>query len=206
MSRPSTLKKDNTLYWVLRTYNTSGVLVDADSTPTVAVRKNGASVADAVTVTKRAATTGIYDCSYNPAGEVEGDQYTLEESATVSAQSYENSWETNVISNDVDVVSISGDTVAADNLELQYDGTGLTGGAFPAYQDQFNNITLTGAATHVAAGSYVLTSGTQTANTFASTKALDGVYHSHSDAAGVLDLYYEFSLGSGTPQSVEVVG
>ena len=96
MSRPSTLKKDNTLYWVLRTYNTSGVLVDADSTPTVAVRKNGASVADAVTATKRAATTGIYDCSYNPAGEVEGDQYTLEESATVSAQAYENSWEVKV--------------------------------------------------------------------------------------------------------------
>jgi hypothetical protein len=60
------------------------LLKDADSTPTVAVRKNGASTADSVTITKRSATTGIYDCSYNPAGEVEGDQYTLEESATVT--------------------------------------------------------------------------------------------------------------------------
>lgn len=37
-----------------------------------------------MTVTKRSATVGIYDCSYNPAGEVEGDAYTLEESATVT--------------------------------------------------------------------------------------------------------------------------
>jgi hypothetical protein len=60
------------------------VLKDADSTPSVAVRKNGASVADSVTITKRSATTGIYDCSYNPASEVEGDQFTFEESATVT--------------------------------------------------------------------------------------------------------------------------
>lgn len=57
---------------------------DADSLPTVAVRKNGAAVGDSVTVTKRSASTGIYDCSYNPAGEVEGDSFTLEESATVT--------------------------------------------------------------------------------------------------------------------------
>jgi len=93
MSRPSVLVKDKVLYWTIRLYNDSQALVDADSTPTVAVRKNGASVGDSVTVTKRAATTGIYDCSYNPAGEVEGDQYTLEESATVSSTTYENSWQ-----------------------------------------------------------------------------------------------------------------
>jgi len=72
-------------------------LKDADSLPTVAVRKNGASTADSVTITKRAATTGIYDCSYNPAGEVEGDSYTIEESAivtgTTTAQAtYTQSW------------------------------------------------------------------------------------------------------------------
>jgi hypothetical protein len=60
------------------------VLKDADSDPTVAVRKNGASVGDSVTVTKRSATTGIYDCSYNPSAEVEGDSFTLEESAAVT--------------------------------------------------------------------------------------------------------------------------
>ena len=90
--RPTTFKVDNTVYWTIRTYTDAGVLVDADATPSIAVRKNGASVADAVTVTKRAATTGIYDCSYNPAGEAEGDCFTIEESATISAQAYENSW------------------------------------------------------------------------------------------------------------------
>tara|TARA_R110002020_G_scaffold475844_1_gene713084 strand:- start:588 stop:1187 length:600 start_codon:yes stop_codon:yes gene_type:complete len=93
MSRPTALFSGDTLYWTIRVYDSSGVLIDADSTPTVAVRKNGATTADVVTVTKRAASTGIYDCSYDPALEVEGDQFTLEESVTISAQAYENSWE-----------------------------------------------------------------------------------------------------------------
>lgn len=93
MSRPAALIKDETLYWVIRLYDSSNELVDADSTPSVAIRKNGAATADAVTVTKRAATTGIYDCAYNPASETEGDQYTVEESATISATAYSNSWE-----------------------------------------------------------------------------------------------------------------
>lgn len=39
-----------------------------------------------------------------------------------------------------DVVAISGDATSADNLELQYDGTGLTGDTYPARQDQANDI------------------------------------------------------------------
>ena len=93
MSRPSGLIKDESLYWVVMLYDSANALVDADSTPTVAVRKNGAATADVVTITKRAATTGIYDCVYNPAGEAEGDQYTIEESATIATVVYENSWE-----------------------------------------------------------------------------------------------------------------
>jgi hypothetical protein len=92
-----------TLYWVIQTCNPDTlVLKDADSTPTVAVRKNGASVGDSVTITKRSATTGIYDCEYNPAGEVEGDSFTLEESATVtgtttSSATYTQSWNVRAI-------------------------------------------------------------------------------------------------------------
>ena len=83
--RPAVFQVGGVVYWTLLTRNPdTGVLKDADSTPTVAVRKNGASVGDSVTVTKRSATTGIYDCSYNPAGEVEGDSFTLEESAAVT--------------------------------------------------------------------------------------------------------------------------
>lgn len=99
--RPSTLLKNTTLPWVLRTYNTSGVLTDADSTPTVAVRKNGSSTGDSVTVTKRASTTGIYDCSYNPASEVEGDQFTIEETATVGGTTESWNWSFTVIDSDI---------------------------------------------------------------------------------------------------------
>ena len=101
--RPAVFQVGGTLYWVIQTRNPdSMVLKDADSTPTVAVRKNGASVGDSVTVTKRSATTGIYDCSYNPASEVEGDSFTLEESATVtgtttSSATYTQSWNVRAI-------------------------------------------------------------------------------------------------------------
>lgn len=101
--RPSVFQVGGTLYWVIQTRNPDTmVLKDADSTPTVAVRKNGSSVGDSVTVTKRSATTGIYDCSYNPAGEVEGDSFTLEESATLTgttttSATYTQTWNARVI-------------------------------------------------------------------------------------------------------------
>ena len=95
MGRPSAMQKDTTVYWVIG-YDSANELVDADSTPTVAVRKNGSSTADVVTVTKRAATTGIYDCSYNPASGF-WDQFTIEESATISATDYSQSWEMLVV-------------------------------------------------------------------------------------------------------------
>ena len=92
MSRPATLKVGNTSYWTIMTYTSAGVLVDADSTPTVVVYKNGSVTADVVTVTKRSATTGIYDAYYNPASEAEGDCFTIQETATISSQAYVQSW------------------------------------------------------------------------------------------------------------------
>lgn len=103
MSRPTILQVGGILYWVLYTRDPdSMVLKDADSDPTVAVRKNGSSVGDSVTVTKRSATTGIYDCSYNPASEIEGDSFTLEETAivtgtTTSSATYNSSFTVRVI-------------------------------------------------------------------------------------------------------------
>jgi hypothetical protein len=83
--RPDIIHVGGVLYWTLQTRNPdTQVLKDADSTPTVAVRKNGAAVGDSVTIIKRSATTGLYDCSYNPAAEVEGDTFQFEESATVT--------------------------------------------------------------------------------------------------------------------------
>jgi hypothetical protein len=83
--RPSRLYVGGILYWTIQTRNPDTlVLKDADSNPTVAVRKNGASVGDSVTVTKRSATTGLYDCSYNPAGEAANDTFQFEELATIT--------------------------------------------------------------------------------------------------------------------------
>lgn len=100
--RPKILHIGTVMYWVLRTYNPdTQILKDADSMPTVAVRKNGAAVGDSVTIAKRPSTTGIYDCAYNPASEVEGDKFTVEETATVSGTTgtatYANGFEFEVV-------------------------------------------------------------------------------------------------------------
>jgi len=105
-----------------------------------------------------------------------------------------------------DMTKISGDATAADNLELQYDTTGLTGDTFPATQSQISNIANVGSATHKPSSSYTLTTGTQSANTFAETEALDGVRHEHTDDTGVMELYYEFSIGAGVPSSCQITG
>lgn len=84
--RPALFHINTNVVWTITTYDPDkpGVEKDADSNPTVTVRKNGSAVGDSVTVTKRTSTTGIYDCSYNPAGEVEGDTFTIEESVTIT--------------------------------------------------------------------------------------------------------------------------
>lgn len=106
----------------------------------------------------------------------------------------------------VDVVKISGDGPAADNLELQYDTTGLTGDTFPGTQSQLSGLANVGSAVHRPAASYVLTTGTQSSGTISSVAALDGTNHEHTDTAGVLDLYYEFEIGAGVASSVQVTG
>lgn len=126
-NRPTSMKVDGIVYWTIMTYDADGILVDADSTPTVAVRKNGASVADAVTVTKRSATTGIYDVSYNPAGEAEGDCFGLEETATVSSQAYLNAWS-------IEVEAVERGTDSAST--------------FDAANDVVANVTTTGSVTN----------------------------------------------------------
>ena len=119
MSRPATLKVGNTSYWTIMTYTSAGVLVDADSTPTVVVYKNGTLTADVVTVTKRSATTGIYDAYYNPASEAEGDCFTIQETATISSQAYLQSWNFEVLAaergtDSASTFDASSDTVTTD--------------------------------------------------------------------------------------------
>ena len=113
-----------------------------------------------------------------------------------------------------DMIAISGDTTAADNLELQYDTTGLSGDNFPATQEQVSNLAVAGAASNTPAAedntggaikgvSFV---GSQT-NTFVVTKPLDGIYHIIDDSSNAIDIVYGFDVGGdGVPIDVTWIG
>lgn len=106
-----------------------------------------------------------------------------------------------------DVTQISANTTAADNLQLQYDGTGLTGLTYPATQEQVGNISIGTAAISVAAESQVLTVYGTSVNDYTATEQLDGTYHEITDNAGALDLYYQFDVtGNGTAVTVNMTG
>jgi len=105
-----------------------------------------------------------------------------------------------------DMVQVSGDEAAADNLEATYDGTGYIDDNAPSTQSQLAGLANVGSAVNRPAASYTLTTGTQSANTYTSTQALDGTRHEHTDTAGALDLYYEFNIGAGFASSVQVTG
>lgn len=91
-NRPTQLRKGNTLYWVINIYDSNGQLINADSTPSISVRKNGAADSTSVTISKRASTTGIYDCSAAPASTSSGDQFHFEEEASISGDTFVNTW------------------------------------------------------------------------------------------------------------------
>lgn len=106
-----------------------------------------------------------------------------------------------------DVTQISGDSTAADNLELQYDTTGLTGDTFPSTQAQLNNIAVGSAAISTvprsAPDGFVITTGTAEANDEDSTHQLDGTTHDLEDSAGTTDCYYVFDVGgNGVPTTI----
>jgi len=114
---------------------------------------------------------------------------------------------------DVNIASIVSDTGAAGNLRDMHNGTGYVDDTAPATQNQLAGIANVGSAVNIAPASdgdtgaaYVLTTGTQSSGTVASVEELDGTNHEHADAAGTLDLYYEFHIGGGVPSSVEVTG
>lgn len=100
------------------------------------------------------------------------------------------------------VVKVSGDAIAADNLEAQFDGTGLTGDAFPGRQDQIAGLSIGSAAISTVASGFVLTTGTQTGS-YTNTFNKNGDYHLLRDSGGNLDCYYEFNVGAdGVPVDI----
>ena len=105
-----------------------------------------------------------------------------------------------------DMTAVSGDTVAADNLEATFDGTGYLDNVAPSTQAQVGQLSTGSAAISVAAESAVITVGTEV-NTYTSTAQLDGIYHEVSDTAGQLDFYYQFDVGgNGVGVSATMTG
>lgn len=147
-------------------------------------------------------TTGLYAFTLT-AAESNADTVTLD---PVSATSGVFLAPVFIYTDAENIKSISGDSTAADNLEAQYDTTGLAGDTFPANQSQINQIANVAGVSHRTANSYVLTSGTQSANTVSETQELDGVRHEHTDDSGSMDLYYEFNIGPGAASGVLMTG
>lgn len=110
---------------------------------------------------------------------------------------------------EVDAFSISDDATAANTLESQYDGTGLTGDTYPATQAQVGGLATGAGGISQAAGSATITTGTETSAAspipdYTATVALDGSYHQIDAAAGNTDFYYEFNIGV-TGQATEIL-
>jgi hypothetical protein len=112
---------------------------------------------------------------------------------------------------DVNVSEISGDATAADNMEAMYDGTGIIGNNFPAFQSQLRDIAITGSAVAVQPSSCVVTRGTET-GTYANAALADGVYHEVAavNAGGTpwnIDFYYQYDIGiDGVPTECQILG
>lgn len=83
--RPTSFGVGETWTWNIRLRNVANAAVDADSTPTVTVYKNNSATGESVTVTKPSATTGWYQCSFDPAGEAEHDVYSFVENVTIAS-------------------------------------------------------------------------------------------------------------------------
>lgn len=106
---------------------------------------------------------------------------------------------------------ISGDSVAADNLELMYDGTGYTNPTAPSSRSQVDGIgassggSLNFEATEDNSSTpikSVSSAGTET-GTYVNTEREDGVYHQITAATNDIDWVYGFSVG-GSRTAVEV--
>lgn len=105
---------------------------------------------------------------------------------------------------DANAVAISDDATAADNLEAMYDGDGYIDDTGPASRAQVNSIgSLGGGSANIKITSDntggaikgVTFVGVETSGTFASTQALDGVYHVIDDTGNAIDIVYGVDIG-----------
>ncbi len=123
----------------------------------------------------------------------------------------------NTATQPVDVIAISGDTTAADNLELMYDTTGYTDPTGPASRSQVDGLTASsGGSVNIAASqdntSGAIDPGSTTkvwatvAGTFANTEAENGSTHDFTDTGDVISHVYGFNVGGGrTATAVDLI-
>ncbi len=172
-------------------------------------QRNGASLSGPTAITTQPTVSGSVHTVSLTSGEMVGpDEVVLEfsgagfvsENVSISLESA-----------DADVVSVSGDATAADNLELQYDGTGLVGDTFPATQASVANIGsgTAGAVNYEASGDNtggaikgVTFVGSVSSGSYLDTAVEDGTVISINDTANDIDYVMSFDVGGGN-QSVE---
>ena len=94
-----------------------------------------------------------------------------------------------------DMTSISGGTLAADNLEAMYDGTGYIDDTAPASRSQVSNLSTGSAAISTRAGAGRITTGINGAGDYTDTFTPDGAYYQVEDDNGAMILELDYSVG-----------
>ncbi len=135
-----------------------------------------------------------------------------------------NAWATNVQDQvgtgnlTADVIAISGDSTAANNLELMYDTTGYTDSTAPASRSQVDGLTASSGGSVNIAASQDNTSGSidpgsttkvwaTVSGTFANTEADNGLSHDFTDFGDDISHVYGFNVGGGrTATAVDFIG
>ena len=221
MSYQGNLTEDQILDFTFTTRATTGIPTILTGTPSLAIYKDNGDTQSALGITLTAnfdSVAGLNHVRVDTSADAfyaVGSNYSVVIAAgtvdsvsvvgeTVGTFSIEFRFQ------EVDVTKISGDSVAADNLELQYDTTGLSGDTFPATQAQVGNLSTGSAAISTVAASTEATTpavvGTPT-NDYTATIQEDGTYHSWAPDGGALEFAYNFNIGANaSPVELSWVG
>lgn len=107
---------------------------------------------------------------------------------------------------DANIIEVLGDTVAPVGLRDTYNGVGYSDPVGPAQQQQVTHITSGSSGIASASVGATVVTGTET-NDYTFTKQRDGLLHQITDIGGVIDVDYEFYIGStGVPSSITFYG
>ncbi len=156
MSRQNSFAiEDGYVYWDISIYDIDGTALDADANPTVKYRShnNDTLKTGGITVTKVAATTGLYKVRFDFSADSDlsvNSSVRIEETATISGTDYVNRWATLIrvspadkptldeIEDKVGDIDVATTTIESKTSQLtftvanQVDANSLTGGTSPS--------------------------------------------------------------------------